>query len=118
MENKTNDIYLIFYNCISLIYFPNSIIEKINNLYNSNYIDLGILITKYYQNGKEIILKTNIENNEKRFNIYGNNLTLERDNVEVFNGNKYNIILNYQINEINEKDNKLILYYQNQIKKI
>ena len=66
------DVYLMFYNCISLIYFPNPVIEKFNVIYNNNYFNLGICITKYYQNGKEIILKTNIENNDKIINLYGN----------------------------------------------
>ena len=64
----------MFYNCISLIYFPNPVIEKLNDIYNKNYFNLGILITKYYLNGKEIILKTNIKNNDKIINLYGNKL--------------------------------------------
>ena len=81
-------------------------IEKIKNIYSNNYIDIGIIITEYYQNGKEMILKTNIEGNEKIINLYENKLTLKKDNIEIFNGNKYNIILSYQINEIIENDNK------------
>jgi surface protein len=47
--SKDIDIYLMFYNCISLIYFRNSAMEKIPEAY---YINSGILITKYYQKEK------------------------------------------------------------------
>ena len=66
------DNYLMFYNCISLIFFPNSVNEKIYDINIKSNMDLGILITKYLQNGKEIILKTKIENNKKKINLYGN----------------------------------------------
>ena len=75
IELDIND-YLMFYNCISLIYFHNPVTEKTKNIYINNYIDIGIIITKYYQNGKEIILKTNIEKNEKIINLYENKLNI------------------------------------------
>ena len=72
---STDISYLMFYNCISLIFFPNAAIEKIllSDIKN-NTIDLGILITKYLQNGKEILFKAMVKNNEKTIILNGNKL--------------------------------------------
>ena len=96
------NIYLMFYNCISLVFFPNSVLETINNNYNNN-IDLGLSITEYYQNGKEIILQTMIENNEERINLYGNVFTTKKDYIMVFNGNENNLILCQKKDNIKKK---------------
>ena len=65
--------------------------DKIHDIENN--IDLGILITKYLQNGKEILLKAMIENKNKKFNLYGNELTINKDDIVVFNGTEYNLII-------------------------
>ena len=54
ISKETNN-YLMFYNCISLIFFPNSSIKKIRKIYGEKYHNLGIFISKYLQNGKNII---------------------------------------------------------------
>ena len=110
------DNYLMFYNCISLIFFPNSVLEKIYDIEfeKQNYIDLGILFTKHLQNGKEILLKTVIDNNRK-IELFGNELIIKKNDViylmEVNTTYFYSIKKKMKI-----KKNDLIVYYQNEIK--
>ena len=109
------DRYLIFYNCISLIYFPNSIIKKI---YSKKIFDLDIFITQYYQNGKDILLRKKIENNKENINFYGNELIVKEDNIVILNGNNHNLLFYCLKNNIKINDNILIVYNQNEEKKM
>ena len=95
------DNYLMFYNCISLILNPNPVI---NNNDIKNNIDLGILITKYLRNGKEIIIKTN--------NIDKTNESLSKeDNRKALKKPKSRSILCHK--QINKNNNEqLIIHYE------
>ena len=95
------DNYLMFYNCISLILNPNPVI---NNNDIKNNIDLGILITKYLRNGKEIIIKTN--------NIDKTNESLSKeDNRKALKKPKSRSILCHK--QINKNNNaQLIIHYE------
>ena len=95
------DNYLMFYNCISLILNPNSVIYN-NDIKNN--IDLGILITKYLRNGKEIIIKTNDKDKT-------NESLSKEDNRKAFNRPKSRSILCHK--KINNNNNaQLIIHYE------
>jgi len=75
-----NNGYLIFFNCISLIFLP------YENELNINEIDdgfLGILITKYLKYNKEIIINNINEDNEGYINLFKNRIKIEDKNKEI-----------------------------------
>ena len=113
--SKDIDIYLMFYNCISLIYFRNSVLEKLPDYYYL-YNELGILITKYYQNEKEIIFKTMIDNNKRCITLYGKEFQVNNADIKIFNGNEYELLLFYKKKDENNNNN-LTIYYKNEVEK-
>ena len=114
ISEETNN-YLMFYNCISLIFFPNSSIKEIKKIYAKKYHNLGIFISKYLQNGKKILLKTMIEKDKNKIILYKNELNLAKDNIIVFNGNDYNLILYDKNSKINKLNNEMTFFYKNEI---
>ena len=103
------DNYLMFYNCISFIFIKNSIIKNIDDL--DIKMSLGIIITKYLQNGKEILLKAKINKNEKKINLSKMDNAY---NVVLDNGNDYDLVLQYEKRD-EMKNNNLIIFYQDDI---
>ena len=100
LKAKITSRYKMFYNCISLILNPNSVIYN-NDIKNN--IDLGILITKYLRNGKEIIIKTNdIDKTSESL--------LKEDNKKTFNRPKNRSIFCHK--KINKNNNAQLIIHE------
>ena len=75
-----NNGYLMFFNCISFIFFP---YEKELNLNKIDEGFLGILISKYLKYNKEIIISNIYEDKEGFINLFKNRIKIEDKNKEI-----------------------------------
>ena len=78
---RKNNGYLMFYNCISFIFFPYEKEELNINKYDDGLS--GILLTQYLKYNKEIIISNINENNEGYINLFKNRIKIEDKNKEI-----------------------------------
>ena len=117
-----NNSYLMFYNCISLIFFSNKDKFNLENFnIKKNDLFLGLLLTRYLIYEKEIIMKNIIEDNNKVYlNLFGKEFIIYNidNNILIFNGKGLDLIIYTKSEKINEEGNEFIVYKKMKIKKI
>ena len=70
----------MFYNCISLVFLP---YEKQLNINKNDYAFLGLIITKYLNINKEIIITNIVEDNEGYINLFKNKCKIKDKEEEI-----------------------------------
>ena len=118
MENKKNHAYLVFYNCISFVFFPYERELSINK-YDEGF--LGIIITKYLKYSKEIIINYINEDNDGYTNLFKNRIKIDNKNKEIIvldgKDDERELIACFKYDEKKDEDkDELIIYYKNENK--
>ena len=101
--------YLMFYNCISLVFFP---YEKELTIKKYDEAFLGIIITKYLNYNKEIIINNIFEDNEGYINLFRNKYKNKdkEEEIMILDGKEINELIACYKDKNLENEDKLIIY--------
>ena len=103
----------MFYNCISLIFFPYKKEIKINKYDDSL---LGINITRYLKFNKEIIINNIFEENEGYTTLFGNKYKIKEkeEEIMIIDGKEtIELIACYKDKKIEKEEDNLIIFNKN-----
>ena len=108
-EIEKYDAYLMFYNCISLVFFP---YEKELTIKKYDEAFLGIIITKYLNYNKEIIINNIFEDNEGYINLFRNKYKIKdkEEEIMILDGKEINELIACYKDKNLENEDKLIIY--------
>ena len=105
----------MFYNCISLIFFPYK--KELNiNKYDNSF--LGIIITRYLKFNKEIIINNIVEDNEGYVSLFGIKYKIKNkeEEIMIIDGKEKNELIACYKNIKKEEEDKLIILNKNDVK--
>jgi len=111
-EIEKYNTYLMFYNCISLVFLP---YEKQLNINKYDCSLLGLIITKYLNINKEIIITNIIEDNKGYINLFRNKCKIKdkEEEILIFDGKDENELIACYKDKVIENKDKLIALFSN-----
>ena len=118
-EIEKYNTYLIFYNCFSLVFLP---YEKELNINRYNDAFLGIIITKYLNYNKEIIINNIVEDNGGYINLFRKKYRIKdkEEEIMIIDGRDKNEFIACYKDKKKDNEDKLIYYktekYENEKK--